>query len=291
MSNLLPGYMTLPGDKEQSYADYIAARAYKPMRPNQLSYWQNYDKFHVSLMKAWWGDAATTDNHWCYDCLPKLDKAYDMLQVFELMNQGKMNGFFCQGFNPLAAVPNKAKLNASLAKLKYLVVIDPLATETSCFWENHGEYNDVDPSRFRPRCSACPPPASPRRTARSPIPGAGCNGTARGPTRRGMRDPTPTSSPAFSPLRELYRKEGGAFPDPILNLTWPYGSLPFPPPRNWQWSITARLWQGPDRSQGPDQGYVKKGQQLDGFAQLQGRRLNTAAAVGSFQAHGGRGAI
>ena len=23
-------------------------------------------------------------------------------------------------------------------------------------------------------------------------------------------------------LKELYQKEGGAFPDPILNLTWPY---------------------------------------------------------------------
>jgi formate dehydrogenase major subunit len=26
------------------------------------------------------------------------------------MNQGKMNGYICQGFNPLAAAPNKGKL-------------------------------------------------------------------------------------------------------------------------------------------------------------------------------------
>src|SRR2546423_6123063 len=38
-------------------------------------------------MKAWWGDAATVENHWGYDYLPKLDKSYDMLQTFELMNQ------------------------------------------------------------------------------------------------------------------------------------------------------------------------------------------------------------
>jgi formate dehydrogenase major subunit len=31
-----------------------------------------------------------------------------MLQAFELMNQGKMNGYICQGFNPLASAPNKA---------------------------------------------------------------------------------------------------------------------------------------------------------------------------------------
>ncbi len=81
-------------------------------------------------MKAWWGDAATAENHWGYDYLPKLDKLYDMLQAFELMHQGKMNGYICQGFNPLAAAPNKAKLNEALAKLKFLVIMDPLATET-----------------------------------------------------------------------------------------------------------------------------------------------------------------
>ena len=56
------------------------------------------------------------ENHWAYDYLPKLDKLYDMLQVFELMHQGKMNGYICQGFNPLAAAPNKAKMNAALAQ-------------------------------------------------------------------------------------------------------------------------------------------------------------------------------
>ena len=94
MSNLLPGYMTLPNEPEQDYGKYIAARASKPLRPNQLSYWQNYAKFHVSLMKAWWGKAATAENNWAFDYLPKLDKLYDMLQVYELMNQGKMNGYW-----------------------------------------------------------------------------------------------------------------------------------------------------------------------------------------------------
>ena len=58
-------------------------------------------------MKSWWGDAATAENNWAYDYLPKLDKLYDMLQVFELMNQGKINGYICQGFNPLALVPEQ----------------------------------------------------------------------------------------------------------------------------------------------------------------------------------------
>jgi formate dehydrogenase major subunit len=66
-------------------------------------------KFHVSFMKAWWGDAATAENNWAYDYLPKLDKPYDMLQTFELMNQGKVNGYLCQGFNILASAPTSRR--------------------------------------------------------------------------------------------------------------------------------------------------------------------------------------
>jgi formate dehydrogenase major subunit len=166
MSDLLPGYLTLPRQDEQDYDAYIAKRTQKPLRANQMSYWQNYPKFHVSLMKSWWGDAATADNNWCFDYLPKLDKPYDMLQAYELMNQGKMNGYICQGFNPLASAPNKGKLISAFSKLKFMVSMDPLATETIEFWQNHGAFNDVDPARSRPKCSACRPPASPRRTAR-----------------------------------------------------------------------------------------------------------------------------
>src|SRR5690625_7163579 len=31
-----------------------------------------------------------------------------------------------------------------MSKLKFLVIIDPLETETSEFWKHYGEYNDVD---------------------------------------------------------------------------------------------------------------------------------------------------
>ncbi|VFS90794.1 Formate dehydrogenase, nitrate-inducible, major subunit precursor [Kluyvera cryocrescens] len=63
----------------------------------------------------------------------------------ELMLEGKINGYIVQGFNPLAAFPDKNKSSRALAKLKYMVVIDPLATESSTFWQHHGEMNDVRP--------------------------------------------------------------------------------------------------------------------------------------------------
>src|SRR6202000_803474 len=87
MSNLLPGYMTLPMQAEQDYEAFITKRATQPLRPNQLSYWKNYRAFHVSFMKSWWGDHATEDNHWAYDYLPKYDKLYDVLFAMELMTQ------------------------------------------------------------------------------------------------------------------------------------------------------------------------------------------------------------
>ena len=80
---------------------------------------------------------------------PKLDKPYDILQVFENMHQGKVNGYICQGFNPLASAPCKVKVAGALSKLKFMVVIDPLATEFFEFWQNHGEYNDVDPTKIQ----------------------------------------------------------------------------------------------------------------------------------------------
>jgi hypothetical protein len=116
---------------------------------DQVNYWGNYPKFFVSMMKAFFGDKATAENSWGFDWLPKWDKGYDVLQYFEMMNQGKVNGYICQGFNPVASFPNKNKVVASLSKLKFLVTIDPLNTETSTFWQNHGESNDVDPAKIQ----------------------------------------------------------------------------------------------------------------------------------------------
>src|SRR3546814_11856779 len=73
-------------------SDLISQRTQMPLRPNQLSYWRNYSKFHVSLMKAWWGDAATAENNWTYDYLPKVDRHNALLQAYEHMQQGKMKG-------------------------------------------------------------------------------------------------------------------------------------------------------------------------------------------------------
>jgi anaerobic selenocysteine-containing dehydrogenase len=129
LSDAMPGYLTLPKDDEPTFAEYMKTRQYKPLRPGQTSYWQNYNKFIVSLQKALYGDAAQAANDWAYDWLPKLDvPLYDIIRAFEMMTNGEMNGYFCQGFNPLQAFPDKGKIRKALGNLKYLVTMDPLDT-------------------------------------------------------------------------------------------------------------------------------------------------------------------
>ena len=269
MSQLLPGYINLPSEKEQDYGQFIAARAFKPLRPNQLSYWQNLDKFVVSMMKAWWGDAATAENNWAYDYLPKLDKLYDMLQSFELMNQGKMNGFICQGFNPLAAAPNKAKMNVSLAKLKYLVVMDPLATETSEFWRNFGEHNDVDPARIQTEVFRLPTSCfaeeegsltNSSRWLQWHWKGAEPPGEARSDLR--------IMAEIFTRMRAMYQTDGGVFADPIVNLSWPYAHPNDPTPQELAREFSGKALK--DLADPKDATKVtrKAGEQLAGFAEL-----------------------
>ena len=269
LSDLLPGYLTLPRESETEFQGYIDKRALKPLRPGQMSYWQNYAKFHVSLMKSWFGAAATKENNWCFDWLPKMDKVYDVLQVFELMHQGKLNGYFCQGFNPLASIPHKAKLIGAMSQLKYMVVIDPLATETSCFWENHGEFNEVDPTKIQTEVIRLPSTCFAEENGSLTNSGRWLQWHYKGAEPPGEAKPdADIIAGIFLKLRELYRKEGGAFPDPILNLTWDYWVPGAPAPEELAKEYNGKALADLPDPKDPTKTVLKKGQLLDGFAQL-----------------------
>ena len=275
LSTSLPGYLSLPRESEQDLETYYKPRALKPLRPNQMSYWQNYPKFFVSFMKATWGNAATAENNWAYHYLPKWDVAYDVLRAFEMMNQGKLNGYICQGFNPVGSFPNKKKIVAGLSKLKYLAIIDPLATETSEFWKNYGEYNDVKSEdiqttvfRFPSTCFAEEDGSltNSGRWLQWHWKGAQPPGEAKG-------DPEIIAE-IFTRLKAAYVKEGGAFPDPILNLTWPY-KIPASPSAEelameFNGKALADVVAPPDPKdpKAPPKVLVKAGDQLPGFAML-----------------------
>jgi formate dehydrogenase major subunit len=269
MSNLLPGYLTLPVEKEQDLTTYMSTRGFKPLRPGQTSYWQNYKKFFVSFQKAMFGKAATATNDWAYHFLPKLDVAYDILRAFDLMYNGKMNGYICQGFNPLMSFPNKEKNRQALSKLKFLVVMDPLQTETARFWENHGEFNTSNPADIQTEVFELP------TTTFAEDEGSLTNSS------RWLQWHWPGQEPPYETrsdvdimaalhlrLKKLYQDEGGAFPDPILNLQWPYQTAARPTPEEIAKEINGRALEDVPDPADPNKSLVQAGKQLDGFAQL-----------------------
>ena len=269
LSNSLPGYMTLPNEPEQEFDKFIAARALKPLRPNQLSYYSNYKKFHVSFMKTWWGDAATADNNFAFDYLPKLDKLYDLMQAVEMMHNGQMNGYIAQGFNILASAPNKQKVTEGLSRLKYLVVMDPLNVETSEFWKPHGEFHVVDSSKIMTEVFRLPTTCfaeergslvSSSRVLQWHWQGAEPPGQAR--------SDLDIMSGLFLRIRKMYQKDGGKYPDPIVNLTWNYARPESPTPEELAMEYNGKALVDLFDPKDPTKQVMKKGEQLSGFAQL-----------------------
>lgn len=269
LSNLLPGYMSLPRDTEQDLETYYKPRAVKPLRPNQMSYWQNYPKFFVSLQKAWWGNAATPKNNWAYDYLPKLDKNYDVLQAFEMMNQGKLNGYICQGFNPVGSFPNKKKIVAGLSKLKYLAIIDPLNTETAEFWKNYGEYNDVKSEEIQTTVFRFPSTCFAEEDGSLTNSGRWLQWHWKGaqPPGEAKGDPEIIAE-LFTRLKAAYVKEGGAFPDPIVNLTWPYKIAHSPSAEELAMEYNGKALADVTDPKDKSKVLVKAGEQVPGFAML-----------------------
>ena len=270
MSNLIPGYLNIPTEQEPDWASYMKTRAFKPLRPGQTSYWQNYPKFMVSFMKAMWGDAATAENDWAYHYLPKLDvPAYDVLRIFEMMDQGRCNIYFCQGFNGLLAFPDRGKVTRALSKLKLLVTIDPLETETSRFWENHGDHNDVDTPAIQTEVIQLPSSCfaedegalvNSGRWLQWHWPGAEPPGEAKLDTW--------IMAQVFLRVRDLYLKEGGVFPDPIVNLTWDYADANEPTPEELAKEMNGRALSDLSDPADPSKTLVQAGQQVLNFSQL-----------------------
>lgn len=269
LSNSLPGYLSLATDKEQDLETYYKPRALKPLRPNQMSYWQNYPKFFVSLQKAWWGDAATKENNWAFDYLPKIDKLYDVLQAFELMGQGKLNGYICQGFNPVGSFPNKKKIIAGLSKLKFLVTMDPLNTETSEFWKNFGESNDVDPTQIQTTVFRLPTTCFAEE-----------DGSLSNSSRwlqwhwKGAEAPYEAKpdieiiADLFTRMKNAYLKDGGAFSDPITKLAWPYKIPHSPSAEELAKEFNGKALEDIFDAKDPTKVVLKKGEQVPGFGVL-----------------------
>ncbi|PZP26013.1 formate dehydrogenase-N subunit alpha [Pseudomonas kuykendallii] len=223
LANMLPGYLTLPSESQQSLQAYLDERTPKTLVDKQINFWRNTPKFMVSFLKGMYGENATAENDFGYDWLPKWDRAYDVMAYVEQMHKGQVNGYVVQGFNLIAAAASSAKVREGLAKLKYLVVIDPLTTETSSFWQNHGEFNDVDPAQIQTTVFRLPSScfAEEDGSIANSARWLQWHAAAQPPPFEAQHDGRILGS-LMTRIRELYQQEGGTCPEPLLKLDWHY---------------------------------------------------------------------
>ena len=134
--NLLPGYLAMPmAGLHDTWDDYLSALANK----EQKGFWANADTYAVSLMKAWWGKAATAQNDWCFDNLPRLTGAHDTYQTTMAMLDDQVEGYFLLGQNPAVGSAHGRMQRQAMSHLKWLVVRDFNMIESATFWRDGPE--------------------------------------------------------------------------------------------------------------------------------------------------------
>jgi len=128
--DLLPGYLKMPRaiPEHATLAEYFAAE-----RP-ATGLWYDMPKFMVSLLKAWYGDAATPENDFGYAFLPKIGGDYSFQSILTMIKDGIIKGLFVMGMNPAVGGQNARLARQALANLDWLVVRDVHEIETASFW-------------------------------------------------------------------------------------------------------------------------------------------------------------
>src|SRR5579871_4112147 len=265
----LPGYLKVPTPADKDFAAWvkrITPTASKPKEWDSFNYWSNTSKFAVSLMKSLYGDAATKESDWAFAYLPRVDREYSWAHIWDDMYQGKIKGLLAFGMNGVAIGPNSQKNIDALKKADWLGVCEIYPDETSEFWRSPG----ITPDQMK---------SIPTEVYR--LPGAGFaekDGTfvnsARWLQWKWAAVPPPGDcqldqailAKIFLRVRDLYKKEGGKFPDPILNLTWNHLD-----PNNPSLTELAKELNGralSDVTDEPTKTVFKAGQQLPGFSFL-----------------------
>jgi formate dehydrogenase major subunit len=130
--NLLPGYLPMPNSAPESLDDSLDSylRRYRP----ETGWWYYMPRYLISLLKAWYGDAATPENDFAYDLVPKIGGDYSFENMIPLMADGVIKGLICMGQNPAVGGQNADLAREGLRSLDWLVVRDIYEIETAAFW-------------------------------------------------------------------------------------------------------------------------------------------------------------
>jgi len=214
--HILPGYLGTP-----TRANHPTLQEYLDKETPKTGYWVNKPKFFVSLLKAWYGEAARKDNEFAYQYLPKNSGNYSHMDLFEAMYAGKIKGFVVTGQNPAVSGPNSSLERKALERLEWLVVRDLFETETAAFWKGPG----VDPAKVATEVFLLPSATHLER-----------EGTYTNSGRwlqwkwKAVDPPGDARSDAWFAnqlavrLKKLYADSKAPKDQPVLALTWGYGA-------------------------------------------------------------------
>ncbi len=270
----LPGYIAIPKADHQSLQQFLGAVTPKPLRPNSMNFWSNTDRFFISQMKAYYGKAATKQNEFGYHWHPKLPQSpaggyenWSWAFIFDHMYNGKMDGFFSFGMNPVCNGPNTNKAIAALANLKWLVVAENFDQETASFWkpellaEIKRKPSDVKTEVFLlPAANFAEKDGTFTNSARW----MQWKWKAVDPPGEAKADQEIIGR-LFLKVRELYKKEGGKFPEPVLNLNWWYSNPANPSQAELCKEVNGWALEDLKDEKDPKTTVLKAGQQLGKF--------------------------
>ena len=133
--NLLPGYLPMPDDTHEDLASYLD----QVRGQHSKGFWRNADAYMVSLLKEYWGDAATAENDFAFDYLPRINGDHGTYRTAMDMVDGKISGYFLLGQNPAVGSAHGRLQRLGLANLDWLVVRDLNMIESASFWKDAPE--------------------------------------------------------------------------------------------------------------------------------------------------------
>jgi formate dehydrogenase-N alpha subunit len=219
----LPGYLGVPRNTDASLAKYLERLTPVSKDPNSANWLSNYPKYIVSLLKAWWGSAATADNDFAFHNLPKIQAGqnYSHIALFEAMDAGVIKGLMAWGQNPAVGGPDANLERRALEKLDWMVVADMWQTETANFWHRPG----VDPAAINTEVFLLPAVGSFEKEGSVTNSGRWMQWRYKGADGPGdARDDLGMIDHLTKKLKALYAAEGGPGAGIIADLTWDYGA-------------------------------------------------------------------
>jgi formate dehydrogenase major subunit len=140
--NILPSYIPMPHPQAHPDLDTFVENS-----GPDTGAWGSLRAYMVSLLRAWFGEAATKENDFCFDHLPRIDGDHSIYPTMIRMLDGETKGFFACGQNPVVGSANSPLQRKALGNLEWLVVRDLVEIESASFWYDSPE---IEAGEIRP---------------------------------------------------------------------------------------------------------------------------------------------